>query len=138
MPAPTHLQAIKPTVTPFRDIGLRKSSRITDEDETTADAANNPHPEAKLDALKLDPDYFDAKSKEEEEINRIIENEGGLKDYPLDEFYKKVKEIKQKIKLEEQYIPSLDNIETAFYELIDTEKEIRHELELHQKEEAKI
>ena len=94
-----------------------------------------------MDEIRLDPDYFDGKGKEEEEINKIMEDGnviGGCKECPLDVFYKKVKEIKQKIKLEEQYIPSLDNIETAFYELIETEGEIRKELEAHRNEEAKI
>ena len=94
--------------------------------------------ETKLNEIKLDPDYFDAKKKEEEEITKFIENEGGMKEYPLDEFYKKVKEVNKKIKLEEQYIPSLDNIENSFYELIHIEAEIKQELEHHKSEEAKI
>ena len=138
-PYAAHLQAIKPTVAPFRDNGLKRSSKIT-EDETgpSVESAANAKSEAVLNEITLDPDYFEDKQKEEEALDKIIEKEGDMKDLPLDEFYKKIIEIKQKIKLEDQYIPSLDNIETAFYELIDTEAEIKRELERLQKEEVKM
>lgn len=115
---PTHLQAIKPTVTPFRDIGMRKLSHASEE-------------EAKLltNEIKVDPEYFNDKG--EEGMLKLIEDED--KDYPLDEFYKKIKDIKKGIKLEEQQIPSLDDIESTFYELIKIEQEVKAELKTSEK-----
>jgi len=107
----THFQAIKSTVAPFRDIGLIKLSHQNEEEAKVI-----------ISEIKVDPEYFN--DKEEEDIPKMVEDE----DYPLNEFYKKIKDIRKKIKLEDQQIPSLDNIESTFYELIKTETEIKEEL----------
>lgn len=124
----THLQAIKTTVTPFRDVGLRKSSRITEEDEEFFG-----NKEVKTPQIKVDLDYFN--EGKEEEISKILEND--TKEYSIDEFCKKIKKIKHRMKMEEQYMPSLDNIEATFYELIENGEDIKKELEAYEKKESK-
>jgi len=124
----THLQAIKTTVTPFRNVGLRKSSRITEEDE---EFFGNREP--KTPQIKVDLNYFN--EGKEEDISKILEDD--VKEYSIDEFCKKIKKIKHRMKMEEQYMPSLDNIEATFYELIESGEDIKKELEAYERKEGK-
>jgi len=129
----THLQALKPTVAPFKDNLLKKSVRIVENGEKTSAEQEKM---SRSEKINLDLDYFDMK-KEDEDIGKLVEDNKGPELNPED-FYKKIKEIKKKIQMEEQYIPSLENMERTFYELLETEGEILKELSAKTKEELKL
>lgn len=122
----THLQAIKQTVSPFRDVGVYNKQKSAGEEGSKVMEKVFGGNHKSNSKFNLQCDYFNSDKKEENQNESV------------DDFYKKVEDIQQKIKLDDQYIPTLDGIEDAFYDFIEMEAEIKREFEKEEKMEVKL
>ena len=120
----THLQALRQTVSPFRDVGVYKKNKSAGDERSkiVEKVSGGKYISNNL----LHCDHFDLDKKE------------GSQNESADDFYKKVQEIQQKIKLDDQYIPTLDGIEDAFYDFIEMETEIKREIEKEENNEVEF